>query len=214
MFLKKGAFVAASLTLFGSFIFLASPKQVEAHGYVSSPISRGYQGRLHNITWGWTAAHRIYGNVISNPQSLEYRKGFPEAGPRDGRIASAEGGLGQIGDFVLDHQTADRWTKQPIQTGRLNLTWTYTALHRTTKWHYYMTKPGCNPNQPLKRASFEKISEIPHDGTPPIVGQSHTISIPNNRLGYHVILAVWDIADTPNAFYNVIDANISPGLGI
>lgn len=36
-----------------------------------------------------------YGNVITNPQSLEARKGFPQAGPADGRIASAEGGLGQ-----------------------------------------------------------------------------------------------------------------------
>lgn len=27
-------------------------------------------------------------------------------------------------------------------------------------------------------------------------------------MGYHVILAIWDISDTANAFYNVIDANI------
>lgn len=28
------------------------------------------------------------------------------------------------------------------------------------------------------------------------------------RNGYHVILAVWDVADTSNAFYNVIDVNL------
>ena len=27
-------------------------------------------------------------------------------------------------------------------------------------------------------------------------------------LGYHVILAVWDVADTANAFYNVIDVDV------
>ena len=35
------------------------------------------------------------------------------------------------------------------------------------------------------------------------------IDIPANRNGYHVILAVWDIADTVNAFYNVIDVNVN-----
>ncbi len=29
-----------------------------------------------------------------------------------------------------------------------------------------------------------------------------------DRSGYHVILAVWDVADTANAFYNVIDVNL------
>lgn len=214
MLSKKSVLTAACLTLISSIVFLAFPKESHAHGYVSTPISRGYQGQLHNREWGWNAAHQVYGNVISNPQSLEYRKGFPEAGPRDGRIASAEGGLGQINDFVLDNQDADRWTKQSVKTGNLDLKWTYTALHRTTKWHYYITKPGWNPNEPLNRASFEKIAEVSHDGTLPVVGDTHSITIPEDRIGYHVILAVWDIADTQNAFYNMIDANITPGLGI
>ena len=32
--------------------------------------------------------------------------------------------------------------------------------------------------------------------------------MPTDRSGYHVILAVWDVADTANAFYNVIDVNL------
>lgn len=214
MLSKKSVLTVACLTLISSVVFLAFPKESHAHGYVSTPISRGYQGQLHNREWGWEAAKLVYGNVISSPQSLEYLKGFPEAGPRDGRIASAEGGLGQIGDFVLDDQGVDRWTKQSVKTGNLDLNWTYTALHRTTKWHYYITKPGWDPNEPLNRASFEKIAEVSHDGTFPVVGETHSITIPEDRIGYHVILAVWDIADTPNAFYNVIDANVTPGLGI
>ena len=35
----------------------------------------------------------------------------------------------------------------------------------------------------------------------------HTCNVPN-RSGYQVILAVWDIGDTANAFYNVIDVNM------
>lgn len=180
-----------------------------AHGYVETPPARGYQGKLDMGTLGWTEAMNLYGNVITNPQSLEAPKGFPEQGPADGRIASANGGLGQIGDFVLDNQTSDRWKKTEITTGTNTFTWKYTAPHKTTKWHYYMTKPGWNQNAPLNRDELELIGTVNHDGSTASNNLSHSINIPENRLGYHVILAVWDVDDTANAFYNVIDVNVS-----
>lgn len=146
--------------------------------------------------------------MITNPQSLEAPKGFPKDGPADGHIASANGGLGQIGDFVLDNQTVDRWKKTDINTGANTFTWHYTAPHKTTKWHYYMTKPGWNQNTPLKRDQLELIGTVEHDGSTASNNLSHTINIPQDRVGYNVILAVWDVADTSNAFYNVIDVNI------
>lgn len=106
--LLTGLLVTAGLLSFSLFIKTDS---VSAHGYVQSPPARGYQGQLDYQNLGWTDAFNIYGNVISNPQSLEAPKGFPESGPADGRIASANGGLGQIGDFVLDNQTSSRWKK-------------------------------------------------------------------------------------------------------
>nr|WP_254905471.1 lytic polysaccharide monooxygenase [Enterococcus mundtii] len=187
---------------------------VDAHGYVSSPHSRGYQGALDKNTIGYQTAFDKYGAVITNPQSLEAPKGFPQGGPADGRIASANGGLGQIGDFVLDNQSTDRWTKQDIQTGPLSITWHYTAPHKTTKWHYYMTKPGWDQNKALSRDELEEIAVINHDGSSASNNLTHQIKIPENRLGYHVILAVWDVADTSNAFYNVIDVNVKSDSGI
>lgn len=192
----------------------ANSKEVSAHGYVESPISRGYQGAIEKNTLGWQAAWDKYGAVITNPQSLEAPKGYPEAGPADGRIASANGGLGQIGDYVLDDQSTDRWVKQDIEQGPLSLTWKYTAPHATSKWHYYMTKPGWNPNDKLERSDFEKIETVTHDGSSAANKPTHVINIPKNRVGYHVILAVWDVADTSNAFYNVIDVNVKPSSGI
>ncbi len=78
-------------------------KQVFAHGYVESPVSRGYQGSLDRNTLGWSAAFEIW-QCHFKPTIIGNQKGFPEAGPVDGRIASADGGLGQIRDFVLDEQ--------------------------------------------------------------------------------------------------------------
>lgn len=182
--------------------------EASAHGYVQTPPARGYQGSLDKNSLGWTAALNLYGNVITNPQSLEAPKGFPKDGPADGRIASAEGGLGQIGDFVLDNQTSSRWKKTDISSGENTFTWHYTAVHKTSKWHYYMTKPGWDQNAPLNREELELIGTIDHDGSESSNRPSHQVTIPDNRIGYHIILAVWDVADTSNAFYNVIDVDV------
>lgn len=179
---------------------------VDAHGYVQSPISRSYQGLLDKESLGWSSAYSKYGNAIREPQSLEAPKGFPEKGPTDGRLASANGVLG---DDILDQPGANRWKKQSIKTGPNDFTWFYTASHSTAKWHYYMTKPGWNPEKKLNRDSLELIGEVSHNGAQASTNKTHTISIPGNRSGYHVIYAVWDVADTSNAFYQVIDVDVN-----
>ncbi|MGX7024656.1 lytic polysaccharide monooxygenase [Vagococcus hydrophili] len=201
-----GSMFIATCLLGGS--LLLNETKVSAHGYVETPAARGYQGQLDRNTLGWSGALNLYGNVITNPQSLEAPKGFPKGGPEDGRIASANGGFGQIGDFVLDNQTSDRWKKTAVNTGENIFTWHYTAPHKTAKWHYYMTKSGWNQNKPLNRDELELIGTVNHDGTMSTNNLSHAISIPEDRTGYHVILSVWDVADTSNAFYNVIDVNV------
>lgn len=197
-----------TVSVLGCALFAQADK-VLAHGYVQSPPARGYQGKLDSERMGWYEAFNLYGNVITNPQSLEAPKGFPAAGPADGRIASANGGLGQIGDFVLDNQTSTRWKKTSITPGANLFTWYYTAPHKTTKWHYYMTKTGWDQNAPLSRSELELIGTVNHDGSEASKNLTHTITVPSDRSGYHVILAVWDVADTANAFYNVIDVNVN-----
>lgn len=71
--------------------------------------------------------------------------------------------------------------------------------------HY---KKGWDPNKPLTRAELEPIGTVKHDGSAASNNLTHTINVPTDRNGYHVILAVWDVADTSNAFYNVIDVNL------
>ena len=190
-------------------ILVPSLIHVSAHGYVMSPASRGYQGSLDKAAIGYSAAFGIYGSIINEPGSLEAPKGFPALGPADGKIASANGSIG--GDTTLDIQTADRWKKTNISTGVNAFIWKYLAYHATAKWHYYMTKQGWNPNQPLSRQDLELIGTVAHNGTPPQDNVSHQITVPANRTGYHIILAVWDVADTTNAFYNVIDVNVTSG---
>ncbi|MGH1867595.1 lytic polysaccharide monooxygenase [Enterococcus durans] len=166
-----------------------------AHGYVTSPGSRAY--------FGTAAAGNLNQNVGRaqwEPQSIE----APKNTFIDGKLASA----GVTGFEPLDEQTATRWHKSVINPGNLTISWNLTAQHRTSTWDYYMTKTGWNPNTPLKISDFELIAQIDDKATVPPKIVNQTITVPQDRKGYHVILAVWNISDTTNAFYQAIDVNI------
>lgn len=168
-----------------------------AHGYIDGTIkSRAATTQNHDR-----------GGVQYEPQSLEAPKGFRALGPADGRLASAGGLFGG----TLDAQSPSRWYHWPVNAGALRLTWTFTAAHRTSQFRYFMTKPGWDQTSPPTRAELDLISTVPHDGGPAWTNPSHTIQIPRDRRGYQLIYAIWDIADTSNAFYNVIDVDVGGG---
>lgn len=203
--MKKSLFVlACSAALTG--LMVMAQDNAAAHGYVKSPPSRAYQGNMDKAN-DWSGAFAKYGSVIDTPQGLEAPKGFPLAGPTDGNIASANGVLG----FNMDNQSPDFWKKQNIKTGENSFTWNYTASHPTSKWHYYMTKTDWDPSKTPTRDDLELIETVNFDGSQANTNLTHQVTIPENRSGYHIILAVWDVADTPNAFYNVIDVNVEGG---
>lgn len=193
---KKG--ISAAILAAGIMGISMAPNAY-AHGFVEKPASRA---ALCSQNYG--ALNLMCGNIMYEPQSLEAPKGFPQSGPADGKIASAGGLFGGI----LDQQTADRWFKNTITGGSNTFTWKYTAPHLTSKWHYYITKKGWNPNKPLNRADLELIETVEHNGSAASNNLTHTINVQTDRSGYHIILAVWDVADTSNAFYNVIDVNL------
>jgi chitin-binding protein len=187
-----------TLDLLGAAMFGAS-QQANAHGYVETPASRSYQCNLQ--------LNSQCGSVQYEPQSVEGLKGFPQSGPPDGHIASAN-----ISTFSeLDQQTPTRWSKINLKTGPNSFTWKLTAQHRITSWRYVITKPDWDASQPLSRASFELTPFCQYDdaGAIPAKQVTHQCTIPADRLGSHVILAVWDIADTTNAFYQMIDVKLS-----
>ncbi|MEK5057458.1 lytic polysaccharide monooxygenase [Paenibacillus shunpengii] len=170
-----------------------------AHGYISAPQSRAYLCHLKQNT--------NCGNVQYEPQSLEAKGNFPAAGPADGQISGA-------GIFPqMNEQSPTRWTKVNMNTGPNTFTWTLTAAHATTEWKYYITKPGWDQNKALARSDIELFCSINDGGKRPDYTVTHSCNIPSDRSGYHLILAVWEIADTGNAFYNTIDANLNGGGG-
>ncbi|NOH79852.1 N-acetylglucosamine-binding protein GbpA [Vibrio sp. RE86] len=175
------------------------------HGYVSAYENGVAEGRVTLCKFPASDTNEKNTNcgaIQYEPQSVEGPDGFPETGPRDGKIASAESSLAT----ALDEQTADRWVKRPIQSGSQAFEWTFTANHVTKDWKYYITKADWNPNQPLARNSFDLTPFCVVDGgmVQPPKRVSHLCDVPE-REGYQVILAVWDVGDTAASFYNVID---------
>ncbi|MFC7449888.1 lytic polysaccharide monooxygenase [Rhodococcus daqingensis] len=184
--------------LLASVVMFASGAPANAHGYIDSGTIVARQAATQN-------ANR--GPVQYEPQSLEAPKGFPAAGPADGKLASAGGLFGGN----LDEQSPTRWYKNAVKAGPNRFTWKYTAPHNTSQWRYYLTKSGWDQNAPLRRSTFELIATVEHDGSAASTNPTHTVTIPADRKGYHVMYAVWDVADTANAFYNTIDLDVQGG---
>lgn len=191
-FLKHGLVTASIVAL------PLIPAKVLAHGYVTKPESRAYACKLKK--------NNECGAIVYEPQSIEAPNGFPQAGPADGQIASAGNALFK----ELNDQSSTRWAKANISTGVNEFTWHHTARHATKTWRYFITKQGWNPSAALSRSSFDTKPFCTVDGNlkQPETEVTHQCSVPADRSGYHVILAVWDIADTTNAFYNAIDVQI------
>lgn len=194
---RRALGTSAALALLAP-IAVATAPAAWSHGYVGGSES-GMVARAALRT------NADLGAVQYEPQSIEGKKGFPESGPADGQLASA----GNTRFGALDEQSADRWVKNPITPGANRISWVYTAPHRTTSWDYFMTVPGWDQDAPLTRASLEKIGTVRHDGSLPPGGAVHVVDVPDDRVGYHVIYAVWTVDDTANAFYNVIDVDVA-----
>jgi len=171
------------------------------HGFIDSPPSRAF---LCSSSGGYL--NKDCGPVMYEPQSVEGPKGFPETGPADGNIAS-----GGNADFSeLNVQSPERWYKNPMSSGLNIFSWKLTTPHSTASWRFFITKQYWDPKMPLTRADFDltPFCEKFDNGSVSTDNVKIGCNVPN-REGYQVILGVWDIADTNNAFYQVIDANMT-----
>ncbi|MFK4086564.1 lytic polysaccharide monooxygenase [Kribbella sp. NPDC020789] len=165
------------------------------HGWTDAPTSRA--------KFCQTGAATNCGQIQWEPQSVEGPKGFPNGGPADGKICSA--GLGQFAQ--LDE--VRNWPVNYLTSGATyTFRWHLTAAHSTTDFKYFITKNGWNQNVPLTRSALEltPFLTVPFSGRPP-TDVAHSGRLPSGKTGRHMIVGVWTIADTANAFYQCSDVN-------
>ncbi|MDB1087597.1 lytic polysaccharide monooxygenase [Streptomyces sp. ACA25] len=120
---------------------------------------------------------------------LQYEPQSVEA-PKGSRQCS-----GGSGFTVLDDESKN-WPVTQVGNS-VTLQWRLTAAHSTSTWQYYV-------DGVLFRTFDQGNTRPPSD-------ISHTLThLPQGR---HTILAVWNIADTPMAFYACVDVNVTSGGG-
>ncbi|MFC7304153.1 lytic polysaccharide monooxygenase [Streptomyces monticola] len=190
---------------------LVGASAAHSHGYITNTATEGEL--TARVAMDENKPH--LGDIQYEPQSVEGHGdegGAPLSGLTDGKIASA----GVAMAAGLDKQSADLWAKQDVKTGPVKVNWNFTAPHKTDYYAYYITKQGWDPDKPLKKSDFEKVTHIERNGEIPALGGANapqTLNIPADRSGYHVILGQWEIDDTRMAFYNVMDVNVQ-GKGV
>ncbi|WP_330184377.1 lytic polysaccharide monooxygenase [Nocardia sp. NBC_01503] len=175
MFSSRRPYIAmASIGLTPFLIAILPGGVANAHGYVSSPLSRQAQCVEKIVSCG---------EIQYEPQSVE--------GPKGLRNCSAN-----IARFADLDDDSKGWRVQSVDS-TATFSWTFTALHRTLNWEYYIgnTRVGVvdGNNQP-----------------PPDGGVTHTIDL-SGFSGRQKLIAVWNIGDTANAFYSCLDLQIGGG---
>ncbi|WP_443056018.1 lytic polysaccharide monooxygenase auxiliary activity family 9 protein [Streptomyces sp. NBC_00239] len=168
----------------------------EGHGYTDQPISRQKLCQ--------TKAVADCGPIQWEPQSVEGYKGFPAAGPADGKICA--GGHSEFAQ--LDDPRGGAWPATPVTSGQnYSFRWQFTANHSTTDFRYYVTKNGWDSTKPLTRAALEPVPflTVAYNGARPAMTTVHQGTMPAGKSGRHMILSVWTVNDTPMAFYACSD---------
>jgi predicted carbohydrate-binding protein with CBM5 and CBM33 domain len=124
---------------------------------------------------------------VANCGDIEYEPQSVEA-PKGARSCS-----GGSRFTVLDDESRP-WPVANVGS-TVSITWRLTAAHRTTTWQYYV--------------GGRLLREVDQGNTQPPFDVTHTISgVPGGR---QKILAIWNIGDTPMAFYACIDVQVGGG---
>ncbi|GHH73205.1 hypothetical protein GCM10018793_11490 [Streptomyces sulfonofaciens] len=119
------------------------------------------------------------GDIKYEPQSVEGPKG----------LTSCSAGISRFSD--LDDNNKG-WIVTNVGS-TATFSWKYTARHATSNWQYFVGG--------TKIAEFGGNNQQPGDTT------THQVNFGGLR-GHQKVLAVWNIADTANAFYSCVDVNI------
>ncbi|MGS2586399.1 lytic polysaccharide monooxygenase auxiliary activity family 9 protein [Streptomyces hebeiensis] len=119
------------------------------------------------------------GDITYEPQSVEGSKG----------LTSCSGGNSRFSELDDDSKG---WAVTPVSK-TTSFEWKLTARHATSTWQYF--------------AGGQKIAEFDDNGAQPGATVTHQVDF-GGLSGKQKVLAVWNVADTANAFYACIDVNV------
>lgn len=122
------------------------------------------------------------GQIKYEPQSVEGPKG----------LRSCHAGIAQ---FAVLNDDSRGWPATSVGSS-VTFTWTNTARHATSNWEYFI--------------GGTRVAVFNGGGQQPGATVSHTVNL-SGYPGRQKVLAVWNIADTANAFYSCVDLQVGGG---
>lgn len=155
----------------------------------------------HFPFWNW------FGNLISN------------AGGRHREIIPDGNLCGPDARFAKFRAARSDWPSTNIRPGStINIRYNAWAPHPGT-WTQYITRDGWDINQPLRWSDLEpapwnEVTNPPLNGNGPY-GPEWTwpATLPANKTGRHIIYSIWQRSDSPEAFYQCADVNLTTDPG-
>ncbi|MEU0588128.1 lytic polysaccharide monooxygenase [Streptomyces sp. NPDC006132] len=211
---RKATAVAALGTLPLALTALAAPPAV-AHGSMGDPVSRVSQCYAEGpespksaacgaaVAAGGTQALYDWNGIRIGDAAGRHRQLIP-----DGKLCSA----GNEQFVGLDLARAD-WPATSVKSGAHTFKYRVTAPHKGT-FTVYLTKPGYDPAQPLAWHDLDLEHPVATATDPAATGGFYTFSgrLPE-RSGKHLLYAVWQRSDSPEAFYSCSDVSFGGGGG-
>jgi chitin-binding protein len=186
-----------------------------AHGSMGDPVSRVSQCYAEGpespssdaceaaVAAGGTQALYDWNGIRIGDAAGRHRELIP-----DGRLCSANNEQFK----GLDLARAD-WPATGVRSGSYTFKYRVTAPHKGT-FTVYLTKPGYDPAQPLAWDDLDLANPVATATDPAASGGFYTFTgtLPE-RSGTHVLYAVWQRSDSPEAFYSCSDVTFGGGGG-
>ncbi|MFJ8594489.1 lytic polysaccharide monooxygenase [Streptomyces sp. NPDC093598] len=186
-----------------------------AHGSMGDPVSRISQCYAEGPESPRSAACKA-AVAAGGTQALYDWNGIRigDAGGRhqqlipDGKLCSANNEQFR----GLDLARAD-WPATSVRSGSHTFKYRVTAPHKGT-FKVYLTKPGYDPAKPLAWKDLDLAKPVATSTDPAATGGFYTFSgtLPQ-RSGKHLLYAVWQRSDSPEAFYSCSDVSFGGAGG-
>ncbi|MEV1330571.1 lytic polysaccharide monooxygenase [Micromonospora costi] len=146
---------------------------------------------------------QAHGYVSSPPsrQALCAQNRVPDCGQIKYEPQSVEGPKGlrnchaNIAHFAVLNDDSRGWPATSVGS-TVTFTWVNTARHATSNWEYYIGNT--------------RVAVFNGNGQQPGATVTHTVNL-GGYSGRQKVLAIWNIADTANAFYSCVDLQIGGG---
>lgn len=198
------------------------------HGRVISPPSRSAIATEEGLILDWHADEmeggKNFPSLTAGPFPRPYESdNVSLVPPADGYILS--GGKTDARDCVnfTNEEMSQKlnrpftWPLLDVDPGQtFHVKWVYAMPHVTRGYSWFITKDGWDPEKRISRAQLEPKSfyddfytQVPYyqHSADMKAKTEHEVKLPMGKQGHHVIVLLWIVADTGNAFYQAFDVN-------